>query len=457
MKLSERVSETVLTWALILAVSLVPLLIDYRPSSGYLNYPFPKMRALLGLVVLATGSAILLRKRGRRSASPLDRPLIAYGVAIGIATAFSIDPWVSFFGRYNRYEGFLTLGAYLTVAALTARYLREEEKVKRWIGALFAGSVLAMVYAIAQYFGREIIPNLEWGGRSFSTMGNPDFLAMYLVLVQSLAMGLYLYSPRPPAGALVWGISVGAYLTLLMTFSRAGWLGIAFSGALIAVMGWQRIKEDPAIRRRLAILVVSLAVVTILFEWPGGPFARPGVRITTRILSTGEVETSGVSERLWIWYNTLLVIAKRPLIGWGPDTLSYVFPYRPQERYLEFVRRWGRFGIVDRAHNDFLHVAASTGLIGLAAYLWILARFFGIVLQAVRRSPWSEFHPLLIGAVGGAAGYLATLQFHFSVIDAAPLFWGMVGLACGLAWETRRQQEEAPEAGNTLEVGERSG
>ncbi|MDR7434489.1 MAG: O-antigen ligase family protein [Armatimonadota bacterium] len=440
-----------------LTVSVVPLIFEYRASANYLSYPFPKMRALLGLMALAGGSALILRRRGRYSPSPLDIPLFVYALAIAIATVFSVDPWVSFWGRYNRREGFLTLIAYLLVTALTARYLKSKPQVQRWIGGLFIGSAIVIAYGIAQYFGLEIIPNLESGGRSFATMGNPDFLAMYLVLVQSLAMTLFLYGSESPYWLIFWGITTGTYLTLLMTLSRAGWLGIALSGVMIVWMGWPRLKQDSAVRRRLAILATSLALVTVLFEWPGGPFSRPGLTITTRILSTGEVETSGVSERLWIWYNTVLVIVKRPLIGWGPETLSHVFPYVPQERYLEFVQRWGRFGIVDRAHNDFLHVAASTGLIGLASYIWVLVRFFRVVFQSIRGSPWSEFHPLLIGSLGGAVGYLATLQFHFSVIDAAPVFWSTVGLASGLAWSTRRRQEELQGFGNTSDYGSGEG
>lgn len=424
-----------LTWALVLTVGLVPLLVDYRAASNYLDYPFIKMRAFLGLTLLAAGSAVLLRTRGRREKSVLDGPLLIYAIAIAIATIFSVNPLVSFVGRYNRYEGFLTLSGYLTVAALTARYMRRKAQIRRWIAGLFAGSILVMGYAIAQYFGLEIIPNLETGGRSFATMGNPDFLAMYLVIVQSMATAAYLYRSRPSWNAVLWSVAVVSYLTLLMTFSRAAWLGFSFSLITAVLLGWRRLRSDPPVRRRLAILAISLAVVTVLFEWPGGPFARPGLTITTRILSTGEVETSGVAERLWIWYNTLLVIAKRPLIGWGPDTLSFVFPYKPEERYLEFVRRWGRFGIVDRAHNDFLQVAASTGLLGLGAYLWILWRFFSASIGTIRRVPWSETHIVLIGAASAAVGYLITLQFHFSVIDVAPVFWSMVGLASGLAWE----------------------
>lgn len=52
---------------------------------------------------------------------------------------------------------------------------------------------------------------------------------------------------------------------------------------------------------------------------------------------------------------------------------------RPQDlgigRFFESVRDAvivAEGHIIDKAHNEFLQAAATTGLLGLAAYLWVL-------------------------------------------------------------------------------------
>jgi hypothetical protein len=109
-----------------------------------------------------------------------------------------------------------------------------------------------------------------------------------------------------------------------------------------------------------------------------------------------------------IWRDSLQLIASRPLFGYGPDNFGLVFP-RFQSIPLGSVQ-------VDKAHSEVLQVAATQGLVGLVAYVWLLAAF---VRTFVRGRGADGAYPIFAGWVG----YQVTLLLNFSALAAAFPFW----------------------------------
>jgi putative inorganic carbon (HCO3(-)) transporter len=82
-------------------------------------------------------------------------------------------------------------------------------------------------------------------------------------------------------------------------------------------------------------------------------------------------------------------------------------------------------GIVyaDKAHNDLLQVAVTTGLLGLVAYMFLIGRFFCLGFSRRRQDE-------LLGIIlPGLLGYWASLQLSFSVVSVAPFFWLLSGMS----------------------------
>ena len=78
---------------------------------------------------------------------------------------------------------------------------------------------------------------------------------------------------------------------------------------------------------------------------------------------------------------------------------------------------------VDFPHNDFLSVAACTGLVGLALYLAFLIT---LAVRCIRRA---ERSPVLLIFLAGMIGYLVYSFFVFSIAIISPLFWVLAGVA----------------------------
>jgi hypothetical protein len=81
------------------------------------------------------------------------------------------------------------------------------------------------------------------------------------------------------------------------------------------------------------------------------------------------------------------------------------------------------------------------GLAGLAAYLWIWTAALRAAHGAGRRSA-SPVSAEAAGILGGLIAYFVWLQFLWSHIGAANVFWVLAGVAIALR---RADQSESPE------------
>src|SRR3989454_6856257 len=254
-----------------LAVAVVPLLIDLSNLDD--TYYAGKARALsiLAPVILAgllasRGIPILRRTR-------LLTPLMAFVMAVALATAVSVNPLWSVVGAPRRHEGLLSLVAYAIVCAGTLVVV-VRGGLRVWLAAVLAGGTLAGLYGIAQYFGIELIVRdsvrVDWW-RPFSTSGNPNFLGAYMVLIAPLAVAALLTARRRSMALLSLGALAVSVLTAFCTYSRAAWLGLAVAAAVFVGLSARRLTRADAQGpwRRLAgagAIVVVLAGTFFVFH-----------------------------------------------------------------------------------------------------------------------------------------------------------------------------------------------
>jgi hypothetical protein len=117
------------------------------------------------------------------------------------------------------------------------------------------------------------------------------------------------------------------------------------------------------------------------------------------------------------------MIAARPLTGWGEDATGLVYG-----RFLS--GDWAPE--VDRAHSGPLDVAATQGLLGLAALAWVLLTLFRGLWR------WRFFES--VGPLAAACiGYSVWVLFNFDWVPATGLFW----LLAGTAWSAVASPDSA--------------
>jgi O-antigen ligase len=379
-------------WFLRAGVFLLPLAYWW---GTYDRFVLPK---LLVARVLVIGLLILFVTRVMISGSltikrtPLDLPLLAFVISALLSTIFAYNQNVAVFGTYSRYDGLLTIVMYAALFWLSVQALSGPGEARTIMRILLASGYLVAVIAIFQ----SVTDSTGQGALvpAFGTLGQKNVLGAFLAMLLPLAYRELVEAETWSKRVVALNVTAIIGVALLLTLSRSAWLGTALAAVVLLVGGYR-----PTLRFGIACLFVALLAGLIV----GSLRLSAGVHTEQRI---DELSLSG--DRPALWRDAVRLSANRPLLGYGPDNFGLVFP-RFQTTYLG-RQQW------DKAHAESLQVAATQGLIGLAAYVLVLAAFI--------RAFWRGRHRA--GAVAIFAGWIAyqfTLQLNFSALAASLPFW----------------------------------
>ena len=464
-------------------VVLVPVVLD--PSTlltdSFYAYFTPKFKVLMGfsaMLLVAVLGIVALRRR-----EPLGVPVLIPALAFlgisALSTLFSDDITRSLFG--DRSDGLLSLAAGVLLFYAVAICLNSPFRVRLFLAAGVTTAVLISIYGIFQRYGFDTIsgwtnPWYTDFGRPFSTVGNPIMFAGYLTLMMGAAAALSFktgssWKHRVPwllalvAIGACWiytdkrGPMLGAIVTLpvVLWFARhrmgtvrplmlpiASLIGVmAVALAASSAFG---ITVSP---RLMAILVAYLMLIGIVL-WLSVRWKRAvwfslvslailvavGVAAVAVAAMSGNLSLDLSSQiRLLTWRDTVPMILDRPLLGYGPANFGQSFqPYVSEALTVALTTPEGAVVPIDKVHNDLLQVTADTGLLGLAAYVWIFVSYFRNVY---RRGGWP-----LIALSGGVLAYIIQLQTAFPSLDTSVAFWSLLGASVAVMRIQDRESEE---------------
>ncbi len=249
---------------------------------------------------------------------------------------------------------------------------------------IFSGIILALT----GFIQLAVFPNFAsmtsegWDphqGRLLATFFDPNFTGAYLVLALCLLLPLLLadYDNSFSRGEkkpdkegffcqqLVNCIATGVLaLALLLTFSRSAWLMFATAVAVISLFK----------SRKLLILALVIAFSAYFFV----------PRVQTRIAGGVDPDDSAQA-RIVNWKQSIEIIKDNWLTGVGFNSYRYA-----QARYGFFSWKeplGGKAGA--GADSSVLFVFATTGIFGLASFLWIYAKTIWPTIRALATTLYS--------------------------------------------------------------------
>ncbi len=402
-----------------LLLLLVPLTIS--PISTDM-YTIPKTFLVQALILLL---AVLSLLRGTLLGgfwlpwTPLTGPALALLGTTLLSLTKALNP-------FQGMEQAFSLFSLLLLLHLAALHLKTREELSRLFAAVALATTLVAAYGLLQAKGIDFL-KLQWRFVPVSTLGNTGFAAEYLIA--SLPI-LLMATSAGKKGLLFGGAAVLALIHLLLTKSRGGWTAFATALIVMVLLGKQRAKAcpqtpNPPLTARILKGAVVGAVVTGLAL--GLAFLFPGLWRTTmeRILSIFDPSYPSNRVRILIWESTLKMIRDAPFLGVGIGNYELVYPlYRTVEEW----RLSTRF-VVGEAHNDYLQIAAETGLIGLACFLWLLARLFRTTFRLVKTGDegWRRAGLALTGSLVALLVY-AFFAFPLRNPTSSLHFWLFAGL-----------------------------
>ncbi|MBI4870425.1 MAG: O-antigen ligase family protein [Candidatus Riflebacteria bacterium] len=291
-----------------------------------------------------------------------------------------------------------------------------------WLGAAVAASGVAILQVVGHYTVRFGVP---WETRATGTFMQPTFLGAYLAASTVLALDRALRGRSRGEKALALAALALVVTGLMLSLSRSGWLGAAAGGFVLVVLDRGLVAAS---RSLLPFVVVGLVTLGLLL------YLRPPTNLDlSRIAATSSRSNQ---ERIAIWTGTVELIRDNPWLGVGPGGFSRCFvPYSPPFLQEIFAAENMR---AQHAHSELLHVAAESGLVGLA--LWL-----GVVVLAVKallaREDGTAEEELRLRRVH--LGMLAALLVNAAIgLDArfatsGMLLWYLVGMAASRQPVTR--------------------
>ena len=267
----------------------------------------------------------------------------------------------------------------LAVVALTLWQMHSPRRVHLVAWTLIAAGLVEALIGYGQWALAS--GDLGPGGASirvFGTFAQPNPFAGYLNFALPLALALTLFAHDARERWVAGGASVLLLGAQTLANSRGGLLGLVAAIVVIAAVGWRR--------ERLVAIVAAVGIPLGLIAW----FAHliPN-RIETALVRQVRVGSIGdicqpnnanfsTVERLVHWIAGLRMFAANPLLGVGAGNYNAAYP-----RYTPSLTCWPEG--LGQAHNYYINVAAETGILGLLAFLAVVA--------AVLWLGWSASHP----------------------------------------------------------------
>ncbi|MGA9943691.1 MAG: O-antigen ligase family protein [Candidatus Cybelea sp.] len=277
------------------------------------------------------------------------------------------------------------------------------------VGAASIAAIFVALSALAQevigapsglYIGSAIVPRIA------GLLEGPNQLAGYCEIAVA-TLGAWAFVRRSPLLDAALALTVFADV---LTFSRAGWGGLAVVVVVLALVGGKR--TWPALRPGLLGLVAgALGAV-----WWAIYAHSPAV---LRASLEGSLYAGGVGNRDELWRAAWKMWLDRPILGVGAGDFELSLP------------AYGLFGVRTHANSWYLQSLAEGGIFLFAATLAVLAAILASLTEfrPLRRlraaSPWvvAAFAATVALALHQVADYLV---FYPKVGGA---WWLLIGIA----------------------------
>lgn len=356
-------------YLLIILIAALPLTI-----SGYFyninDLPKSSVLMLLGgalIIVFTVPAAVKSFKQNSFSfkhAGSIDYGILLFVLSLSISAVFSLRPVTSFFGQYERQFGLVT---YFFIAAVffIAGSVNSNKGRKSLLLVMEIVSVIISVYSIFQILHADPF-SLQPPGivRPVGTLGNAVFLGGFLILSFPFSM---LNVSEKKNRFIKIGFPVIILSGIVVSGTRSAYIAILIQLLLVYFVYIKRNGFNVSQYRKQIItgIILSVLIAAAIMILYNDAF------LIKRVFSTFSFN----NPRLILWQDSLNLFLKYPLSGCG----IAMFPAAFEDVYSNMLRYADASTAHDHAHSNYIHILCTAGVIGLAAYIFML---FGIFRAA---------------------------------------------------------------------------
>lgn len=359
--------------------------------------------SMVGLTVVgATIVWLVLRPGERRPPSRLEMALWSYLGAAGLSIFVSLQPSASLLE-------FVRLASAICIFLLVERLLADGASERRMLLAILASApipLLVAVYDVAIGGTTESKGDFD---RLSSTFAQSNGFSRYLMVFLIIGVAsLSVFRTRYARIAILGASAVGS-VALILTFTRASWIGVAIGLGIVLFSNKQF--RTPAIATAAIVLLLAAPTVGSRFADLSGS-AEGDAAINPN---------NSLEWRLGYWAEVIDLATESPVNGIGIGSTARVTDTEKQP------------------HSELVRAYVELGVVGLVAYAFLMGALLHTGLVAIRRTT-GQARVFSMGYLASAIAFCLVALVTNALTQSA-LLWYLFALSAIALSLSRRQAD----------------
>jgi len=368
-----------------------------------------------GLLIASFLIKKLITKKSIFCAASINIPLLIFFVFTCLSLVNSVNYRDSIKG------GILRLLEYILVLFIVLQEVKDKKHIIRIIFSIFAGLMLISFDGIWQIAtGKDLVrgyaPVINLGlVRATASFKDSNLMGIYLSAFAPLAFGAAIYYLKSKKMLPMFLISLISLMGIALTYSRPALLAVYIALFFLGIA---------AKKKALVILLIGLVLAA--------PFILPkSVKEWAKEMEYNPIRFMCNDDRIAVYRNSLNMIKAHPWLGVGAN--NYMKQYKQYKEPVEYRN----IVTLDYmyAHNNFIHMAAEIGLLGLAVFIWLLYKLFreGSRIYRSLSEDYLKLLSLSLSAclIAFLVNGLTESSLYYSRV--AVIFWYLLGFNLALA------------------------
>ena len=329
--------------------------------------------------------------------NPINPGILAYLSVCIASTLLALNRGVGAWDPSVAFFVILKMLQYYTIFCLVGLVVTDVNKLRHQLIVFFSVSVIICIYGIFSIGTTyRVSAPFEAGGSEPNTLGG------YLLIVITLAAGLFAFAPKKKLRLLFALIMLIAFIPLLYTLSRATYTALFISFAVVAFMS------------RKQVLVATFVTVLVL-----SPFIMPkevlqrfmytfheqGVPIQVAGRDTNIRVDKSTYERVYVWEKVRHNLKVWPIFGGGVS--------------------WDT--VLD---SQYARVLIETGILGILSFMFLKYRLLRTALESYRWNSYWLTKGLSLGMFASTIGLMVHClgTISFLIVRIMGPFWFLMAL-----------------------------
>ena len=369
---------------------------------------------------------MILNKDYRPRPTKLTLAALAFVFVVGLADILGANPYRSFFSNYERMEGYMIfhLGLYFLVLS---NVFKTKKEWNWYFGTIVLSSLFVSFYALLQKFG--VYQSLQGGNRVDGTIGNPAYLAAYLMLTMFLSFYLFNSLKSIKQAYFRYAFLAVAVFELVIIYFTAtrgvtlGLLGGTIAFAVFYILFSENDNVNSKKLRMYAVTGLALLIIIPSMLYFMRDYSLVKNNAVLNRLTNISLSEKTIRSRFMIWGMAWQGVKERPVLGWGQENFNIIFSkfYNPG---LYDQEPW-----FDRSHNIVFDWMINAGIVGFLSYLSLFGTSFYLMRRAVKNGVIPRIEAMIFFTA--LVSYFAQNIFVFDNMNTYYIFFAILAYING--------------------------